>query len=1195
MKNHPICNPTLPSFKATLPRLCLAFGGFLLTSPLLAADYYWDANGTGNGTGGTGTWGAANTWRDSSATGTLGNWVDGNNAVFGGTVGTTTINANVNVTGITTTVSQIFAAASTGVINLGTGNIINVGGTASNFDSVLAGSFTISGAGSTTGVRIAGNNANVTGTIVNLTLANNGGLLLAPNANAFGGSSSTLKITSGAVNLGQIDIVTGVGISYNTGATELNGGKLRARVGASTWNGPVTLTANSTIESRGAAGVGVTLTNTVDLGGSNLALDAFAGSVGMTFNGVMSGTGTLNKNGPATAVLNGNNTLTGAVNINAGRLDLNGTNASNVSVAAAGTLGGEGSTTGSVTFASGSKFAFNPNTPAAFTAASVNASAGPVTVVSTSTPPNATGIPVLTATGGISGPLSNFVFTGRGSLSFNDNTTPTQLLLDYSPASMVWKGDDSTNPSFWDLNTSNWINGAVADKYFDFDNVTFDDTASSFLLAVQASGVSPGSMTFTNSTNDYTLSGAAIGGIASLIKSGAAALNIQNNNTFSGGTTISAGTVNVTTASGLGTGAVSVATGSTLNLTSATATDVTYTGLANSLSGGGTVNLAMGVGTGARPLAGNCTGFTGSLNLTGAVGAGKLNLIGIPAAAATINAQANTTVFVTGAINELAALTLGGGDTGESLGQLRLDSGATWSGPVTLAGDITGLNDGTIGSNTGTGTVSGSIGESGGARALIKTGGGGIVLAGANTYTGATSVLGGALILGNTQALGTGTAGVTVASGARLSLSNGITITGRSATIAGGGGDFNGALQAQAGAAATWDGPVSLNSADARIGAGVGGTLTISGPIQDGTANAINFGSGVNGTGTVIVATPAGGNTYTGPTNLIRGTVMLGAANSLPATTTLDVDNSTANEACIFDLNGFNQTVAGLKRGNVTGGAATLTNSSATAAALTVNQSVTTIYDGAVNGNLALVKDGTGILNLAGAIAYTGNTTITAGTLGFSQTGLSDTSTVTIAAGAVAALNFTGNDRVGSLVINGAVLPDGVYTNTSHGGIYASYITGPGALQVGEIGFVPWIAGFPTLTGNDALPTADPDGDGVANLLEFVLGGIPNVSDSSVLPTVATTPDGLNLVLTLKRSDDSQVDTTLVLQIGTDLATWPPSAEITLGPVGDNSGTLPGEVTYSVEENADLPDDIVITIPNAAEQRKFLRIKATKP
>jgi hypothetical protein len=76
--------------------------------------------------------------------------------------------------------------------------------------------------------------------------------------------------------------------------------------------------------------------------------------------------------------------------------------------------------------------------------------------------------------------------------------------------------------------------------------------------------------------------------------------------------------------------------------------------------------------------------------------------------------------------------------------------------------------------------------------------------------------------------------------------------------------------------------------------------------------------------------------------------------------------------------------------------------------------------------------------------------------------------------------------------------------------------------------FAAWIAGF-GLSGPAALGDADPDFDGIANLVEFVLGGNPaTVSDSALLPTVAlvsnpggTVPPGQYLRFTYRRTADS--------------------------------------------------------------------------
>ena len=86
------------------------------------------------------------------------------------------------------------------------------------------------------------------------------------------------------------------------------------------------------------------------------AIGLRTGSLSLTINGTASAiagpvtatTATLIKAGTGTLNLGGTNTYTGTTTINAGRLNINGSVTSNVSVAVAGTLGGSGTITGSV-------------------------------------------------------------------------------------------------------------------------------------------------------------------------------------------------------------------------------------------------------------------------------------------------------------------------------------------------------------------------------------------------------------------------------------------------------------------------------------------------------------------------------------------------------------------------------------------------------------------------------------------------------------------------------------------------------------------------------------------------------------------------------------------------------------------------------------------------------------------------------
>ena len=57
---------------------------------------------------------------------------------------------------------------------------------------------------------------------------------------------------------------------------------------------------------------------------------------------------------------------------------------------------------------------------------------------------------------------------------------------------------------------------------------------------------------------------------------------------------------------------------------------------------------------------------------------------------------------------------------------------------------------------------------------------------------------------------------------------------------------------------------------------------------------------------------------------------------------------------------------------------------------------------------------------------------------------------------------------------------------------------------VQAITYADWIATFPSLTGGDTAATADPDGDGITNLMEYALDGLsPTAGNSPGLLTAA--------------------------------------------------------------------------------------------
>lgn len=139
--------------------------------------------------------------------------------------------------------------------------------------------------------------------------------------------------------------------------------------------------------------------------------------------------------------------------------------------------------------------------------------------------------------------------------------------------------------------------------------------------------------------------------------------------------------------------------------------------------------------------------------------------------AAAFGANAANTVTMSGAgqaylsagthVNNLVLNSTGWVETAGNFGALRIEGSAVASGTVTMQ------QNSIIGTNSGTGTISGIVS---GAFSLSKAGAGNMVLSGANTYTGTTFINAGTLTAQNNLALGTAAGGTTVASGAALNL-----------------------------------------------------------------------------------------------------------------------------------------------------------------------------------------------------------------------------------------------------------------------------------------------------------------------------------------------------------------------------------------------------------------------------------------
>ena len=265
---------------------------------------------------------------------------------------------------------------------------------------------------------------------------------------------------------------------------------------------------------------------------------------------------------------------------------------------------------------------------------------------------------------------------------------------------------------------------------------------------------------------------------------------------------------------------------------------------------------------------------------------------------------------------------------------------------------------------------------------LTKSGTGNLTVSNAaNDFGGVTTIGGsGALIVTASGALSTGQ--VNLVSAGQIQVAAGVTL-GNNITISyASGTSGQGAIRMlDTTGTATVSGSVYVNNSV--IAGGVfgtaGGTLNVTGKVTAASGQIV----GVR-IGTVVFTNDTADSSYD-YFAAATGTTALGGNNGLAVNAIVEL--SGAGAGAIFDLSGFNQTIAGLMKNNTNAG--TVTNSSATASVLTLNVPASDggistgdlTYSGAITGNLSLVKSGAGSQTLSGVNTYAGSTTVSAGTL----------------------------------------------------------------------------------------------------------------------------------------------------------------------------------------------------------------------
>jgi autotransporter-associated beta strand protein len=249
----------------------------------------------------------------------------------------------------------------------------------------------------------------------------------------------------------------------------------------------------------------------------------------------------------------------------------------------------------------------------------------------------------------------------------------------------------------------------------------------------------------------------------SLTKVGTGILTLSGANTYTGSTSINAGTLKLGVSSAIAASGPLGATGAgTTTVTSGAVLDLNGFSLTGACNEGIMIN---GTGLAASP-AGALTNAGGNASFIGAITLGS---------ASTITAISSGTLTASGAVTGAYALTL----------------------------------DGATGS---TGTMSGNLSTP---TSIQKNGAGTWILSGVNTYVGATTINAGTVKLGNASALGTIAGITTVNNGAALDL-NGFTLsTAEPLTLNGAGLTASpaGALTNTGASLATYNGAITLGSA----------------------------------------------------------------------------------------------------------------------------------------------------------------------------------------------------------------------------------------------------------------------------------------------------------------------------------------------------------------------------------------------
>ncbi len=287
-----------------------------------------------------------------------------------------------------------------------------------------------------------------------------------------------------------------------------------------------------------------------------------------------------------------------------------------------------------------------------------------------------------------------------------------------------------------------------------------------------------------------------------------------------------------------------------------------------------------------------------------------------------------------------------------------------------------------------------------------------------------------------------------------------------------------------------------------------------------------------------------------------------GVSSSIPAASPVTVATGAT-----FDLDGGQAAIS-----QISGNGTIMLGSGGILTAINSLGSDTT-FSGPISGSGNLIKTGTGTWTLAGSSHYTGTTLVSGGVLNLTGT-LTNSSTVDVSSGATLNLN-------GGTITAGTIHVHSGGTLSGTGTINATIINDNSLYNAWKnLKFSSSDLADPAISGD----TADPNLDGISNLLAYALHLEPKNANTGGLPATGETNVSGNSYLTLNYTRLNWVtEISYLVEVSGDLATWNSGSSYT-GPVSSSDN---GNGTSSVV----IQD---LTPMNAAVKR-FIRLKITRP